>query len=124
MTTSPNSSATSSNPLFAPLDPLGDQPNPLQPMIDNMMALRDGLMAVHEKLMRTEFTGQAGGVVTVTVRGGVDVVGVRLDPSARKRSTAELEALILEAIQQAQQAARAYAEEVTAPFAAAEGLGF
>lgn len=92
-------------------------PNPLQHMIDKVMSARDGLLTAQQRLVDSEFVGEAGGLVSVTVRGSGEVVAVRLDPSARKRTPAELEELFLQAAQQAQQSARTFAEQLTAPFA-------
>ena len=67
---------------------------------------------LQRELAETPFTGEAGGVVKVTMNGAQDLLEVKIDPAALEDADAEmLEDLITAAFRAAQGAARAASEE-------------
>jgi nucleoid-associated protein EbfC len=94
------------------------QPSPtprVQRVVEQLASMRDMLKSAHQELTRTEVTGEAGGgLVRVTAYGTGEVTEVRLDPRVRRREIRELERLILEAIQEAQQLGRGLVEQLSA----------
>jgi DNA-binding YbaB/EbfC family protein len=90
--------------------------NDLSTLLQQMVTMRDGLLAAQAEMTSTELVGQAGGgLVTVTVRGTGEVVAVRLDPAIVGHDLPELEDLILTAMRNAQEAARAFGEQLAQP---------
>ena len=75
------------------------------------------------ELAEMPFTGEAGGVVTVTLSGAQDLLSISIDPTALADGDAELlEDLITAAFRAAQDAARKASEEKLGGLTGALGL--
>jgi DNA-binding YbaB/EbfC family protein len=94
-----------------------------QPNFQQLMQLQQQLATAQEELAAAEVTGTAGGgLVTVTVSGSGEVKSVKIDPKAVDPDDIEtLEDLVVAAIHNANDAARALTEEKMGPLAG--GLG-
>lgn len=94
-----------------------------QPNFKQLMQLQQQLATAQEELAAAEVTGTAGGgLVTVTVSGSGEVKSVKIDPKAVDPDDIEtLEDLVVAAIHNANEAARALTEEKMGPLAG--GLG-
>ena len=67
------------------------------------------------KLARNEYTGEAGGVVTATVNGRMELVDIKIDPQVLTNGDAEMLAdLIKAAVSSAQQEATTAAQQALA----------
>jgi DNA-binding YbaB/EbfC family protein len=95
----------------------------MQQLMKQAQMMQQQMLAAQEELAAAEVTGTAaGGKVTVTVNGGGEVQAVKIDPSVVDPDDVEtLEDLVLLAIREATEAARALAEEKMGPLTA--GLG-
>jgi nucleoid-associated protein EbfC len=100
-----------------------------QPDIAALMAqaqqMQQQLAAAQQELARTEVTGTAGGgLVTATVTGAGELVGLVIDPSAIDPSDAEsLADLVLAAVRDGNRAAAALQQQAMGPLAGALGGG-
>jgi DNA-binding YbaB/EbfC family protein len=98
-----------------------------QPDLSGLLAqaqqMQQQLLAAQDELARSEVTGTAGGgLVTATVTGAGEVVGLTIDPSAIDPSDPEgLADLVLAAIRDASRAAAELQEQAMGPLAG--GLG-
>ncbi len=95
-----------------------------QPNFKQLMQLQQQLAAAQAELAAAEVTGTAGGgLVTVTASGSGEVKAVRIDPTAVDPDDVDtLEDLVLAAVHNATEAARALAEEKMGPLTGALGL--
>jgi DNA-binding YbaB/EbfC family protein len=100
----------------------GGQPN-LQQLMKQAQKMQQQFAETQAELADTEVTGTSGGgLVTVTMRGNGDVIGVKIDPKAVDPDDIEtLEDLVLAALHAAADSVKELAEEKMGPFAS--GLG-
>ena len=100
----------------------GGQPN-MQQLMKQAQKMQEQMLAAQQQLTDAEVTGSAGGgLVTVTVSGTGDIKSVTIDPQAVDPEDVEtLEDLIVVALREASDAAKAMAEETMGPLTA--GLG-
>jgi nucleoid-associated protein EbfC len=88
----------------------------MQTLLQQVITLREGLMSASAEMTSAELIGQSGGgLVTVTAKGTGEVVAIRLDPAVVGQDLPQLEELILTAITNAQEAARALSQQLTQP---------
>ena len=82
------------------------------------------MAATQEELARTPFTGQAaGGMVSVTLNGAMDLLEVKIAPEALAAGDAELlEDLVTAAFRGAQEGARKASEDKLGGLAGGMGL--
>lgn len=98
-----------------------------QPDLSGLMAqaqqMQQQLMAAQDELARTQVTGTAGGgLVTVTVTGAGEIVGLTIEPAAIDPGDPEgLADLVLAAIRDGSRAATELQQQAMGPFA--QGLG-
>jgi nucleoid-associated protein EbfC len=95
-----------------------------QPNFKQLMQLQQQLAAAQAELAAAEVTGTAGGgLVTVTASGAGEVTAVRIDPKAVDPEDVEtLEDLVLAAVRNAADEARALAEKKMGPLTGGLGL--
>ena len=87
-------------------------PSPFRDLMGQVQSIRDAVFAARDELNQTELVGESGnGLVSVTVRGSGEVIGVRLHADAKRQSLTELEDLFLAAATQAQSAAKLLTEK-------------
>jgi nucleoid-associated protein EbfC len=100
----------------------GGQPN-LQQLMMQAQKMQEQMATAQAELADAELTGTAGGgLVTVTVTGTGEVTAIKIDPKAVDPDDVEtLEDLVLAALHNAAEAARALTEEKMGPLAS--GLG-
>ena len=100
----------------------GGQPN-LQQIMKQAQKMQQQLAAAQAELAETEVTGSAGGgLVTVTMTAAGEFMAVKIDPRAVDPDDIEtLEDLVLAAVHNAAEEARAVTEEKMGPLSA--GLG-
>ncbi len=100
----------------------GGQPNPQQ-MMQQVMKMQQQLAEAQAELAATEVTGTAGGsLVTITMTGGGEVRGVKIDPKAVDPDDVEsLEDLVVAAFTNASDNVKRVTEEKMGPLTA--GLG-
>jgi DNA-binding YbaB/EbfC family protein len=104
----------------------GGQPN-LQQLMKQAQKMQQQLAQAQSALAEMEVTGTAGGgLVTVTMTATGEARSVKIDPSAVDPDDVEtLEDLVLAALVNAGEAARAKTEETMGPLQAGmPGLGF
>lgn len=91
----------------------GGQPN-MQQLMQQAQQLQSQLAAAQDELANREVTGTAGGgLVTATVKGTGELVGLVIDPAAVDPDDTEtLADLILAAVRDATRAAAELAEEL------------
>jgi DNA-binding YbaB/EbfC family protein len=105
----------------------GGQPN-MQALLKQAQAMQAQMAEAQEALAKTEITGTAGGgLVTATVSGAGEVLGVKIDPKAAEGMDPDdvetLEDLVFAAIRDGQTQAAAMGEEAMGPVAGgAQGL--
>jgi DNA-binding YbaB/EbfC family protein len=102
----------------------GGQPN-MQALLKQAQAMQAQMAEAQEQLAQTQLTGTAGGgLVTATVSGAGEVLGVKIDPKAVDPEDVEtLEDLVFAAIRDGQTQAAALGEEAMGPVAGgAQGL--
>ena len=94
----------------------GGQPN-MQQLMKQAQKMQQQLLAAQQQLAETEVTGTAGGgLVTATVTGSGEVVGIKIDPKAVDPDDVEsLEDLVVAALRDASAAAKDLAEEKMGP---------
>jgi len=95
----------------------------LNELLQQAQQMQQQLLAAQEELARTQVTGTSGGgLVTATVTGGGEVVGLQIDPGAIDPTDADgLADLVLAAIRDASTSAAALQQRTMGPLA--EGLG-
>ncbi len=83
------------------------------------------MMEAQEKLEQTEFTGTAGGVVSVTVKGNHEVVRVNIDKEALEDDLEMVEDMIVLALNDANKKIEAESQKLLGGFGGmGMGLGF
>ena len=94
----------------------GGQPN-LQQLMKQAQTMQQQMVEAQAELAEAELTGTAGGgLVTVTVSGNGEVKAVKIDPTAVDADDVEtLEDLVLAALHNAAEEARALAERKLGP---------
>jgi DNA-binding YbaB/EbfC family protein len=102
--------------------PVGGQPN-MQQLMKQAQKMQQQMVAAQEALASTELTGTAGGgLVTATVSGAGEVLGVKIDVKAVDPDDVEsLEDLVLAAIRDGQRQAQEAGEQAMGPVSG--GLG-
>jgi DNA-binding YbaB/EbfC family protein len=102
----------------------GGQPN-MQALLKQAQAMQAQMEQAQQQLAETNLTGTAGGgLVSVTVTGAGEVVGVKIDPKAVDPEDVEtLEDLVLAAIRDGQTQAHDLGEQAMGPVTGgAQGL--
>jgi DNA-binding YbaB/EbfC family protein len=101
----------------------GGQPN-LQQLMKQAQKMQQQMAEAQSELAETELTGTAGGgLVTVTVTGTGEVTSVKIDPKVVDPDDVEtLEDLVLAALHNAAEQARALTEQKMGPLAGGLGL--
>jgi len=97
----------------------------MQALLKQAQAMQAQMAEAQEKLAATEISGTAGGgLVTATVSGAGEVLGIKIDPKAVDPDDVEtLEDLVLAAIRDGQTQAGEMGEEAMGPVAGgAQGL--
>ena len=83
------------------------------------------MMEAQEKLEQTEFTGTAGGVVSVTVKGNHEVVRVNIDKEALEDDLEMVQDMIVLALNDANKKIEAESQKLLGGFGGmGMGLGF
>jgi nucleoid-associated protein EbfC len=100
----------------------GGQPN-MQEMLKQAQKMQQDLLAAQEELADAQVKGSAGGgLVTATVTGAGELVGLEIDPKAvDPEDTETLADLVLAAVRDANRAAGELQAKTMGPFA--QGLG-
>jgi DNA-binding YbaB/EbfC family protein len=100
----------------------GGQPN-LQQLLKQAQQMQAQMASAQEELAETEVTGTAGGgLVTATMTGALELVGVKIDPKVVDPDDIEtLSDLIVAAVRAASEEARNLQQEKMGP--ALGGLG-
>ena len=100
----------------------GGQPN-LQQIMKQAQRMQQQMESAQAELAETEVTGTSGGgLVTVTLRGSGEVLGVKIDPKAVDPDDVEtLEDMVVAAFHNATDSVKALTEEKMGPLTA--GLG-
>ena len=100
----------------------GGQPN-LQQIMKQAQKMQQQMASAQAELAEAEVTGTSGGgLVTVTMRGSGEVLGVTIDPKAVDPDDVEtLEDLVMVAFRSAADSVKALTEEKMGPLTA--GLG-
>jgi DNA-binding YbaB/EbfC family protein len=100
----------------------GGQPN-LQQLLKQAQQMQAQMASAQEELAETEVTGSAGGgLVTATMTGALELVGVKIDPKVVDPDDIEtLSDLIVAAVRAASEEARNLQQEKMGP--ALGGLG-
>ncbi|GII24940.1 YbaB/EbfC family nucleoid-associated protein [Planosporangium mesophilum] len=101
----------------------GGQPN-LQQLMKQAQKMQQQMAEAQAQLAETELTGTAGGgLVTVTVTGTGEVTSIKIDPKAVDPDDVEtLEDLVVAALHNAAEQARALTEQKMGPLAGGLGL--
>ena len=97
----------------------------MQALLKQAQAMQAQMAEAQEKLAATEISGTAGGgLVTATVSGAGEVLGIKIDPKAVDPDDVEtLEDLVLAAIRDGQTQASELGEQAMGPVAGgAQGL--
>ena len=94
----------------------GGQPN-MQQLMKQAQKMQAQMLEAQQKLATTELTGTAGGgLVTATVSGSGEVLGLKIDPKAIDPDDAEtLEDLVLAAVRDGQSQAAELSESTMGP---------
>jgi nucleoid-associated protein EbfC len=88
-----------------------------QAMIRKLQKMQKDMMKAQKDLEETVFTGTAGGVVTIEVKGTKEVLSVKVKPEAVDAEyVTDLEDMILLAINDAMRQIDEKTQEVMAPF--------
>ena len=101
----------------------GGQPN-MQQLRKQAQKMQQQMAAAQEQLAATELTGTAGGgLVTVTMAGSGDVLGLKIDPRAVDPEDVEsLEDLVLAAIRDGARQASELAQTTMGPMTGGLGI--
>ena len=96
--------------------PVGGQPN-MQQLMKQAQKMQAQMAAAQEQLAATELTGTAGGgLVTVTVSGAGEVLGLKIDVKAVEPDDVEsLEDLVLAAVRDGQRQAGELGQQTMGP---------
>ena len=94
-----------------------------QAMMMKLRKMQKELEQAQAKLQETVFTGQAGGVVTVSVKGSHEVVGVKIDTSVieDKDDLEILEDSIVSALNDANKKIEEASQKILGPYASMTG---
>ncbi|MEO6880663.1 MAG: YbaB/EbfC family nucleoid-associated protein [Mycobacteriaceae bacterium] len=97
----------------------------MQQLLQQAQEMQSQLMAAQAELAQAQVSGQAGGgLVTATVTGAGELVGVVIDPKVVDPEDVEtLQDLVIGAVAAANQAAQALAAEKMGPLAGGLGGG-
>ena len=97
----------------------------MQQLLAQAQQMQQQLMAAQAEMAQAEVTGQAGGgLVTATVKGTGEVVGLRIDPEVVDPEDVEtLQDLVIGAIADASAKAQEIASENLGPLAGGLGGG-
>lgn len=97
----------------------------MQQLLAQAQQMQQQLMAAQAEMAQTEVTGQAGGgLVTATVRGTGEVVGLVIDPKIVDPEDVEtLQDLVIGAIADASTKAQEFAAQKLGPLAGGLGGG-
>jgi DNA-binding YbaB/EbfC family protein len=103
--------------------PVGGQPN-IQQLMKQAQKMQQQMAAAQQQLASTELTGTAGGgLVTATVSGSGEVLGIRIDAKAVDPDDVEsLEDLVLAAIRDGQRQAAELGESTMGPLSGGLGI--
>lgn len=86
-------------------------------MLKKLQKMQKDMLKAQKELEETVFTGTAGGVVTVEVKGDKSIVSVKIEPEAVDPEDVELlEDMLLAALNQAMTEVDKKTEEVMAPY--------
>lgn len=86
-------------------------------MLKKLQKMQKDMLKAQQELEETVFTGTAGGVVTVQVKGDKSVVSVKIKPEAVDPEDVELlEDMILAALNQAMAEVDRKTEEIMRPY--------
>lgn len=86
-------------------------------MIKKLQKLQRDMMKAEQELQESVFTGSAGGVVTVQVKGNKQILSIKIAPEAVDPEDVEmLEDMIMTAINQAMSEIDRKTQEVMAPY--------
>lgn len=103
----------------------GDQPD-MNQLLQQAQQMQQQMLAMQQELASAQVTGQAGGgLVTATVSGSGDLLGIAIDPAAIDPAEPEtLADLVVAAVRAAQENARSLTESRLGPLAGGlPGLG-
>lgn len=102
--------------------PGGGQPD-MQQLLQQAQKMQQDLMVAQDELARTQVTGSAGGgLVTATVSGAGELLGLEISPAAvDPEDTETLGDLILAAVRDANRVALEMQSKIMGPFA--QGMG-
>jgi DNA-binding YbaB/EbfC family protein len=100
----------------------GGQPN-MQQLMKQAQKMQQQMASVQAELAAAEVTGTAGnGLVTVVVSGGGELLSIKIDPKVVDADDVEtLEDLVLAAVQNGTDAAKALTEEKMGPLTGGMG---
>jgi DNA-binding YbaB/EbfC family protein len=95
----------------------------MQQLMKQAQKMQQQMVAAQQELAETQLTGTAGGgLVTATVTGSGEVLGIKIDPKAVDPDDVEsLEDLVVAAIRDAARAAAELAEQKMGPLT--QGMG-
>ncbi len=87
--------------------------------------MQEQILGVQARLAATEVTGSAGGgLVTATITGGGELIGLEISPKAvDPHDTETLADLVVAAVRDANRASAELQAQAMGPFAAAMGMG-
>jgi nucleoid-associated protein EbfC len=89
-----------------------------QAMIKKLQKMQKDMMKAQKELEETEFTGSAGGVVTITAKGTKEILAVSIKPEAvDPEYIADLEEMVLLATNDVMRQIDEKTQEVMSPFA-------
>lgn len=92
-------------------------------MMKQAAAMQEQMAVIQKELEETVFEGQAGGVVSVKVNGGMDPLEVKIAPEVLADGDVEmLEDMILAALRSAQEAAKRASQEKMGPLMGGMGM--
>ena len=102
----------------------GGQPNIAQ-LMKQAQKMQEQIQAAQAELAATEVTGTAGGgLVTATMQGSGELIGLRIDPSVVDPEDIEtLQDLVIAAVRDAHRAANEMANDKMGPLAGGADLG-
>lgn len=86
-------------------------------MLKKLQKMQKDMLQAQKDLEETVFTGTAGGVVSVEIKGDKQVVSLKIDPEALNPEDAELiQDMVVAAINQAMTEIDKKTQEVMAPY--------
>ena len=97
----------------------------IQQQMMRIRKMQKQMMEAQEKLEQTEFTGTAGGVVSVTVKGNHEVVRVNIDKEALEDDLEMVQDMIVSVLNDANKKIEAESQKLLGGFGGmGMGLGF